>query len=111
MECLSCAVQAHYRFNYTLDQNALGIPTCRACYWRKWAQETRSMQRPWATVEAISYEDAQALAEDSGFDYLGPLTVPSLEDDPHLTRCRRCTKISAERLSDIGFGCSCQPRT
>lgn len=109
-ECLTCAVTAHYRFNYTLEKNAWGEPTCRACYWRKWAAETRSLQGPWASVEPVSYDEAKCFVEEHGFDYLGPLTAPSYRDDPHHTKCRRCGKVSAERLGDIGFGCTCQPR-
>lgn len=110
-ECLICAVTAHYRFNYTLEKNAWGEHTCRACYWRKWAAGTRSLQGPWANVEPVSFDEAKAFAEEHGYDYLGPLTAPSYRDDPHHTKCRRCGKVSAERLSDIGFGCTCQPRT
>ncbi len=109
-ECLTCAVQAHYRFNYTLDKNAYGEATCRACYWRSWATDASAMQGAWANVEPVPHEKAKAVAEEHGFDYLGPLTDPSLPDDPHHTRCRRCGKISASRLGDISFGCTCSPR-
>lgn len=109
-ECLTCAVTAHYRFNYTLEKNAWGEPTCRACYWRKWAADARSLQGPWANIEPVSFDEAKAFAEEHGYDYLGPLTAPSYRDDPHHTKCRRCGKVSAERLGDIGFGCTCQPR-
>ena len=110
-ECLACAVQAHYRFEYTLDKNKYGEPTCRACYWRRWAAESRKMQGPWARVEPVPYEQAKELAEEHGYEYLGPLTAPSLPDDPHHARCGRCGRISAERLGDISFGCStCKPR-
>lgn len=106
-ECLRCTVQAHYRFNYTLEKNGVGEPTCRACYWREWAKWARGAQGEWAHTEPVPYEEAKAFAEENGFDYLGPLTAPSLPDDPHHTRCRRCGKISAERLGDISFGCTC----
>lgn len=109
-ECVACGVEAHYRFAYTLDKNQYSEPTCRACYWRNWAAEGRRMQGEWADLTPVSFDDAQTHAEANGFDYLGPLTAPSYGDDPHLTRCRRCGKISADRLGDIGFGCTCQPR-
>jgi DNA polymerase-3 subunit epsilon len=109
-ECLVCAVQAHYRFNYTLDQNEIGQPTCRACFWRSWAAYQREQLGEFANLEPVPYEEAKAFAEEHGFDYLGPLTAPSLRDDPHHTRCRKCGKISAERLGDISFGCTCTPR-
>jgi hypothetical protein len=109
-ECLTCTVQAHYRFNYTLDLNKYGEATCRACYWRKWAADGRARQGTWANVEVVPYEEARAFAEEHGYDYFGPLTAPSLPSDPHRVRCRRCGKISAERLADIAFGCTCVPR-
>ena len=109
-ECVACGVEAHYRFAYTLDKNQYSEPTCRACYWRSWAAEERRMQGEWANLTPVSFEEAQAHAEAHDFDYLGPLTAPSYGSDPHRTRCRRCGKISADRLGDIGFGCTCQPR-
>lgn len=107
-ECLECSVQAHYRFNYTLEKNAWNEATCRACYWRKWATDARRMQGQWADVTPVSYASALSHAEANGFEYLGPLTAPSLGGDPHHVQCRACGKISADRLSDIGFGCRCQ---
>lgn len=74
-ECLTCYCVAHYRFVYTLDKNADGQLTCRACYWRAWARDVRSLQGMVAQLDPVPYEDAQALAEENGFSYLGPLTV------------------------------------
>ena len=109
-ECLTCSLEAHYRFNYTLEKNKWEEPTCRACFWRGWAADGRRMQGDWADLTPVPYEEAKSLSEEHGFDYLGPLTAPSYRDDPHHTRCRRCGKVSAERLGDIAFGCTCQPR-
>lgn len=109
-ECLTCTIQAHYRFEYTLDKNKYDEPTCRACFWRGWAAQSREMHGAWAKVEPVPYEKAKSVAEEHGYEYLGPLTAPSLPDDPHHVRCRRCGRISAERLGDISFGCStCKP--
>ena len=110
-ECLTCSVEAHYRFNYTLEKNGWNEPTCRACYWRSWAADGRRLQRDWADLTPVAFAEAESLVEAHGFAYLGPLTAPSYRDDPHHTQCRRCGKISAARLSDIAFGCTCQPRT
>jgi DNA polymerase III epsilon subunit-like protein len=109
--CLSCGNVAHYRFVYVLDKNGWGEPTCRACYWRAWAIDQRGLLGPNGPShnEPVPYEKAQAIAEANGFFYLGTLTSPSLLDDPHRTECRRCGKISAARLGDIAFGCTCQP--
>lgn len=109
-ECLACSVQAHYRFNYTLDKNLSHEKTCRACFWRSWAAKARQMQGVWADPTIVQFDDARAHAEEHGFDYLGPLSAPSYSEDPHHVRCRRCGKITAERLSDIGFSCTCLPR-
>ena len=34
----------------------------------------------WARLEPVPHEEAKAIAEENGFDYLGPLTAPSLPD-------------------------------
>lgn len=109
--CLHCGNVAHYRFNYTLDKNSEGEATCRACFWREWSRHVTHSQGTYANVRPVPFDEAQAIAEKYGYIYLGPLTSPSLPHDPHRTECRRCGKISAERLSDISFGCTCQPRT
>lgn len=106
-ECLTCTVQAHYRFVYTMEKNALGEATCRACYWRSWARSSRDGWGEAVDIESVSLEEAEEAADKNGFEYLRPLTAPSLRGDPHLTRCRRCTRITAARIGDIGFGCSC----
>jgi len=106
-ECLICNVQAHYRFSYTLDKNQYGEPTCRACHWSAWVARSRKRQGDWANREPVPYAEAETFIEENGFDYLGPLTPPSLPDDPHLTRCRGCGKISCERLRDISFDYTC----
>lgn len=107
-ECLTCSVQAHYRFNYTLEKNRWNERTCRACYWRHWAIEARGN---WSDLTPTSFGEAESHLDHHGFEYLGPLTAPSLRDDPHLTKCRRCGKISAQRLGDSSFGCTCIPRS
>lgn len=107
-ECLTCGVAAHYRLVYTLEKNALAEPTCRACYWRRWASRTRALQGVYAATEVVPEQRARQTAEEHGYDYLGPLTSPSLRDDPHHVRCRYCGRLSAERLGDIGWGCQCQ---
>jgi DNA polymerase-3 subunit epsilon len=105
--CLNCGVEAHYRFVYTLEKNEYNEPTCRACFWRRWAAGARSLLGAWASYEPVPCDKAKAYAEEHGFEYLGPLTAPSLNDDPHHVRCRACQRISAQRLGDISFGCPC----
>ncbi|MEU0687355.1 zinc-ribbon domain-containing protein [Streptomyces uncialis] len=106
--CLACACEAHYRFEYTLEKNTIGEATCRACYWRRWADESRRLQGVYADMTPVSAAQAREHAENKGYDYLGPLTEPSLIDDPHHVRCRYCERLSADRMGDISFGCRCQ---
>ncbi|CUR54380.1 zinc-ribbon domain-containing protein [Nocardioides sp.] len=105
--CTSCGCEAHYRFEYVLDRNKIGEATCRACHWRSWAAEARGLQGGHAKSEPVSEDTAKDHAAKNGYEYLGSLTRPSLPDDPHRVRCLRCGRISAKRLGDIGWGCSC----
>ncbi|RYC14772.1 exonuclease domain-containing protein [Nocardioides zhouii] len=108
--CLRCGNVAHYRFVYVQDNNVANVETCRACYWREWGAEQRAALGPYGDNKPVTYERAEATAEEHGYIYLGPLTNPSMAYDPHRVECSRCGKISAERLGDISFGCTCQPR-
>jgi hypothetical protein len=106
--CLKCGCEAHYRFVYTIDKNSDGEATCRACYWRGWAADQRFLLAEADPGPAETVETVRALADAHGYDYLGSLTAPVLDDDPHRVRCRYCGRISAERAGDIAWGCSCQ---
>lgn len=108
--CLRCGNVAHYRFVYVQEKNGWNEATCRACFWRGWAANQRDVLGAYGPSEHLQYEQAAAMAEEYGYIYLGPVTSPSLPYDPHRVECRRCGKITAERLVDISFGCSCQPR-
>lgn len=105
--CLECDLRAHYRFEYVIDNNPHDIKTCRSCYWRSWAANSRQMMGAYADYSPVLEETARAHADTNGFDYIRPLTEPSLGGDPHYVRCRSCARLSAQRLGDIGFGCSC----
>lgn len=96
--CLTCGVETHSRFETVLQY---GHDACRACYWRRWSSELY-----WR--DALTLEDAQARADQAGYDYLMPLTNPIYRSDPHLVRCRACKRQTAERVGDMGFGCSCR---
>ncbi|GFK18430.1 hypothetical protein KbCgl_10020 [Corynebacterium glutamicum] len=105
--CKRCGFEGHYRFEYVLDCRKQGELVCRACFWTSWAKGARrySGDRP------VDLKHIQQKAEDSGFTYLGALTNPSLDDDPHGTRCNRCGRVEAQRPSDFGWGCSCNRNT
>ena len=100
--CLACGCEAHYRFEYTLSQNAVGIGTCRACFWRSWAAQQRGAPEGFVDQTPPSITVAKGYAEQHGLEYLGPLTHRSLRDDPHRTRCNYCGRIAAQRLGTSG---------
>lgn len=112
VECIDCGCQTHLRFEFL--QGLLGSDRhgCGACRWREWAQKSRKLRNlglglieddPPVDIEAV-----RRLAENKSYEYLGPLTNPSLPEDPHHVRCQYCGRLSAERASDIGWGCSCR---
>ncbi len=103
--CLTCGCEAHYRFVYTLDKNAEGEATCRACFWSSWATQALALgvTPVGADLHDLETDQARTFAEAHGYDYLGAVQPPA-----HRVRCRYCARISAERLADVGWGCSCQ---
>lgn len=130
--CLTCQVQAHYRLDYVIDRSRFGEAVCRACYWRGWAAQQRA---PWqdqvlalladhtpaeiaelhpdpAVIEFLEHgwwrpDQIVARLDEAGFDLAG-LTAPVTgAGDPVVTCCRACGRLSAERMGDVGFGCSC----
>lgn len=104
--CLRCGFEGHYRFEYVLDRLQAGDLVCRACYWRAWAKGARAMSG--CSDQPVEISSVKKNAEAHGYTYLGPLTNPSLEDDPHATRCNFCGRIEAQRNGDIGWGCPCR---
>ena len=105
--CLQCGVEAHYRLQNIVDQTALGTLTCQGCRWINWAESTRQLAGIDDAAAVVDVAAARAVAERHGYEYLRRLTDPSLADDPHHVKCRTCGRLSAERLSDIGWGCAC----
>nr|PKY79600.1 lysine biosynthesis protein LysW [Pseudoglutamicibacter albus] len=104
--CMQCGFEAHYRFEYVLDRLGVGESVCRACYWRAWAKNARAIAG--VPESTVSISAVRKKAEENGYTYLGPLTNPSLADDPHATRCNSCGRIEALRSGDIGWGCPCR---
>jgi hypothetical protein len=135
-KCVTCDVEAHYRLDYIRANNASGKKTCRACYWRAWADERR--KQPWKEftravfdllreytpeqiLEVFPYPHVREFLEsgwwpldriiahldEHGFDLIATTADLNDSDDPVVIRCRTCQKISAVRLSDIRFGCMC----
>lgn len=112
VECLDCGCQTHMRFVFLQELLGTDRHGCEACRWRQWAAEAREMRNrhlPFPVAEEIVDVTAvRELAESNNYEYLGPLTDPSLFGDPHHVRCRSCNRLHAERMGDIGWGCSCR---
>lgn len=65
--CLRCGCEAHYSLDYTLrkrEESAGTEATCRACFWREWAQRSHRSSTPTTNTEA------RQCANENGFDYL-----------------------------------------
>jgi hypothetical protein len=105
--CLDCGVQAHYRLEYTLDKNAVGEKTCRACYWTEWAKWARQMSGNVLPSRICSREEIISHLDRNGYDFIRTMAEVNDGNDPIIARCRACKRISAERMGDIGWGCSC----
>lgn len=107
--CRDCACETHVRFEYVLglgDRHG-----CGACRWREWAEDARRMSAGQFELPDLAPVDLALVrsgADANGYDYLGPLTDPSLSGDPHHVRCKTCRRLSAERFGDIAWGCSCR---
>lgn len=100
------------RFEFLQDLLGSDRHGCEACRWRHWAAESRRLRThhlPHQVVEEpIDTAAVRTLAESNNYVYLGPLTDPSLPDDPHHVRCRSCGRLQAQRIGDIGWACSCR---
>lgn len=134
--CLDCGVEAHYKFTYTLDKNLVKEKTCRACYWRDWAEASRNLphngpQRalralmPNHTAEQIldMYPDPEvrellesywwpldrivSALDKHGFEFIATTVEFNDGEDPVVARCPLCRRISASRMGDFSFGCTC----
>lgn len=105
-KCNHCEFEAHYKFEYVLAQNEINTPTCRACFWKEWAEMARNDLNQQPTH--VDIQSIKITAEHNGYKYLKPLTNPALNHDPHAVQCTHCQRISAQRPEDISWGCPCQ---
>lgn len=100
--CLNCGVEAHYRLVYTLDKNAVGEKTCRACYWKEWAKDARALAGEAFFPRIYSSEEIVAHADKNGYDFIATTVEVNDGDYPIIVCCRACKRISAERMGHIG---------
>jgi len=121
--CVTCGVQAHYRLEYVLGNNAKDEKTCRACHWKAWSAEGRAYMashvpdrelaeeasEQFGLPRGWSREQIKAAVEDDGYELIG-LTSELTGDSGHSTmvvRCVKCARLSVERLGGVGWGCNC----
>ncbi len=102
--CQACGCEAHYRFVYTIDKNSSQERTCRACYWSNWTNQALELGAIPVGADVVSDVQARKIAESHGYNYLGPAPIPPA----YRVCCRYCGRITADRLGDIAWGCSCQ---
>lgn len=107
VKCVECGCETHCKLEYALNRPEPNEPVCRACYWKTWAAETSI----YFSRTPVDVAQVKKLAEANNYEYLGPLTDPSLNNDPHHLKCNHCGRLSAERPGDIGWGCACQRRS
>ena len=100
--CLTCGLRAHYRLEYILSFNATGERPCRACFWEGRDQMIAAMR---ARGQIVGGGDEHGL-------YLIGTTVDVNDGDNRLiTRCRACGKLSAKRMDDVVWECTCSPNS
>lgn len=125
--CDRCGVEAHYRLRYVLEKNAIGERVCRACYWLGWYDGGHDLVRK--TVgraleaghdldelidrglvtagESLGWREAEALADENGYDLVDLIRGRRRGDDVMLVRCRECGRQTAERPCNVAYGCTC----
>lgn len=94
--CLACNAEAHYKFDYTLEQNRLDTPTCRACFWREWyvsAWRIGVVNRP-VQIQVGSVDRGREVIADLG-------------GGPYQYRCLECRRLSISRPGDFPDVCGC----
>ncbi|ABH00632.1 conserved hypothetical protein (plasmid) [Rhodococcus jostii RHA1] len=105
--CRTCGVQAHYRLEYIIGNNAAGIATCRACHWKAWRGNRGP--RPGATLDRGKITRR---LDEFGYELIDPLDEVSDDGDgPLVAKCRRCGRIRAARMGDFGWRCNCSRNT
>jgi len=103
--CQECGVEADYRMVTVEQRTQDKLKVCDACKWRSVALWVRAT--PSAGMALKGLDEVAKHANDHLYTYLGPLTDPSLPNDPHLTECQQCGVRSIQRVSDMSFICGC----
>ena len=126
-KCNRCGIEAHYRLKYILDKNKIGEKVCRACYWLGWYDEGHDLEHLTISKalaagytldelidrgliiagQSIGWQEAEALANEHGYELLDLIHGKRRGDDVMLVKCRACGRQTAERPCDVTYGCTC----
>lgn len=95
-----------------LDKNAASERVCRACHWLGWYDGGHDLDdlidRGLVTAgRSLGRREAEALADEHGYDLLELIRGRRRGDDVMLVRCRECGRRTAERPCDVAYGRAC----
>ncbi|MFF0148536.1 putative zinc ribbon protein [Amycolatopsis sulphurea] len=138
--CSTCGVQAHYRLEHVLNKIRSGEKACRACFLFHWRARQldapgEGVERAMCTLlekytpeqileaaptdevrdflasEWWSKERLAARLDTNNLDLVKLLDQVTTFDAVLVTKCRACGRLSVERISDTGWGCTCSRNT
>lgn len=103
--CQECKAECHYLLNYLFDlRSRKDEPACRRCFWIDWSLDAELLSGRSGTVGI--QEQAEHL-EQRNYEPVEPLFVLPRGGYPIITRCRSCGRQDAQRMGDVGWGCTC----
>lgn len=103
--CRLCQAECHYLLNYLFDlQTRKDEPACRRCFWIDWSAHADLMA---GTSRTVDIQEQTERLEKNNYEPVEPLFVLPRDGYPIITRCRSCGRQEAQRMGDIGWGCSC----
>lgn len=104
--CQLCNAECHYLLNYLFELRVRKDETaCRRCFWIDWSIHSDFISGMSSTVVGIQ-EQTDRL-EQNNYDPVEPFFVLPRDGYPIITRCRSCGRQEAQRMGDIGWGCTC----
>ena len=102
--CRICKAECDYLLKYLLELQTRNEPSCRRCYWIQWSKNTLMQGETGGPVDVATQA---AHLEKNNYLPVEALVELPWGDYPILTKCRSCGRQEAQRMGDIGWGCSC----
>lgn len=104
--CQTCQAERSYLLNYLFDlRTRKNEPACRRCFWIDWSLHAALMS---GNMDTVGIQDQAEHLEGSNYAPVEPLFVLPRPGYPIITRCRSCGRQDAQRMGDIGWGCTCR---